>query len=35
MRPDFKDIDITKDAFAHAAAAPQQGEEWLTPNSYR
>ncbi len=31
MRPDFKEIDITKDAFAHKSAAPSTGEEWLTP----
>ncbi len=33
MRPDFKNIDITKDAFTTPAHAPAEakGEEWLTP----
>ncbi len=31
MRPDFKTIDITKDAFGAHHSAPAAGEEWLTP----
>ena len=31
MRPDFKTIDITKDAFGAAHAPMAAGEEWLTP----
>lgn len=31
MRPDFKTIDITKDAFGAQHAAVANGEEWLTP----
>ena len=32
MRPDFKSIDITKEAFAAAEHKPLAGgEEWLTP----
>ena len=34
MKPDFKNIDITNDAFGAAHAAPTveaAGEEWLTP----
>ena len=33
MRPNFKNIDITKDAFAAHQAAPAvaAGEEWITP----
>ena len=34
MKPDFKTIDIASDPFVAApapAAAPAQGEDWLTP----
>ncbi|MDE6783666.1 MAG: methylmalonyl-CoA mutase, partial [Paramuribaculum sp.] len=31
MKPDFKTIDIEKDAFAKQAASVPTGEEWLTP----
>ena len=32
MRPDFKSIDITKEAFAVPEHKPlAQGEEWVTP----
>ena len=31
MRPDFKNINITADAFGGAQAPIAQGEEWLTP----
>ena len=32
MRPNFKNIDITKDAFAHSAGkVAHEGENWLTP----
>ena len=31
MKPDFKNIDITKDGFSTPAAAPAAGETWLTP----
>ena len=30
MRPNFKEIDITKVVAPAAAAAPAKGEEWLT-----
>ena len=32
MRPNFKNIDITKDAFAHSAGkVAHEGENWITP----
>ena len=32
MRPNFKNIDITKDAFAHSAGkVVSEGENWITP----
>ena len=31
MKPNFKDIDIIKDAFGEAHAPEAKGEEWLTP----
>jgi hypothetical protein len=31
MRPDFKTINITADAFGAQHAPIAQGEEWLTP----
>ena len=31
MRPDFKSVNIEKDAFGAAHQAPAAGEEWLTP----
>ncbi|WP_302996663.1 methylmalonyl-CoA mutase family protein, partial [uncultured Muribaculum sp.] len=31
MRPDFKTIDITKDAFGAQHGAVAHGEDWLTP----
>ena len=31
MRPDFKTIDITNDAFGAKTAPVAAGEEWLTP----
>ncbi len=31
MRPDFKTIDITKDAFGAHNVPEAAGEEWLTP----
>lgn len=31
MQPDFKTIDIEKDAFAAKQASVPSGEEWLTP----
>ncbi|MCM1163874.1 MAG: methylmalonyl-CoA mutase family protein, partial [Muribaculaceae bacterium] len=31
MKPNFKDIDIVKDAFGGQQAPVAQGEEWLTP----
>ena len=31
MRPDFKSIDIAKDAFGAQHAPVATGEEWLTP----
>ena len=31
MRPNFKNIDITKDAFAHSAGkVAHEGENWIT-----
>lgn len=34
MRPNFKNIDITKDAFAHSAGkVAHEGENWITPES--
>ena len=35
MRPDFKNINITADAFGGAQAPIAQGEEWLTPTLFR
>ena len=31
MRPDFKTIDITKDAFGVQHAPIAEGEKWITP----
>ena len=31
MKPDFKTIDITKDAFGAQHAPLAKGEEWITP----
>ena len=31
MKPNFKEIDIVKDAFGEPHAAAATGEEWLTP----
>ena len=31
MRPDFKTIDITKDAFGVQHAPVAEGEKWITP----
>ncbi|MDE6390614.1 MAG: methylmalonyl-CoA mutase, partial [Duncaniella sp.] len=31
MKPNFKEIDIIKDAFGEAHAPETKGEEWLTP----
>ena len=31
MRPNFKTIDIAKDAFGASHAPVAAGEEWLTP----
>ena len=31
MKPNFKNIDITADAFNTAKATVPAGEEWLTP----
>ena len=31
MKPDFKTIDITKDAFCATGAKPSEGEMWTTP----
>ena len=31
MKPDFKQIDIVKDAFGAEHAPLAAGEEWLTP----
>ncbi len=31
MKPDFKNIDIVKDAFGEQHAPAAHGEEWLTP----